>query len=156
MYLEIIGKIIANLWSLESLLRLTLAVENNQQFKDIFGMDVGSKQKENYIVGYYQLSTLIDLFNNLPNNRFNLNKDEILDIRHLISHGRITIEDKENYSSWVLYKFSDRDINNEFTLQKKIFISKEEGKWLKESNKFLVEQMHKVSARNGENVRYIK
>lgn len=145
MYLELIGKTIANLWSLETILRLTLLKKERSNFTDVSEMKVGQKQEENYITKYFNLENLIKKYNSLQENEIHcLDQKRIIDIRDLLAHGRVEIKDIHNSDDWILYKFSKKDKNNELTLQEKVYINKDNGEWLKESLKFIAEQMHKV------------
>ncbi|MEZ4103456.1 MAG: hypothetical protein R3B55_02805 [Candidatus Paceibacterota bacterium] len=70
----------------------------------------------------------------------------------MLAHGRIHITDKIDANNWYLVKFSDpkKDNGKKIKLTHKVRPNHDSGAWIKESIKFIYEQMHRVARRSVE------
>ena len=150
MYLELIGKLIANLWSLETALRFFLIkrLKEEEGFNKIRKVSIGDTLDATHFTNYDSLGKLIERYNKFSTSEENkLNKEKLLLIRDVLAHGRILIDDMEDIESWCLVKFSEVK-EDQVTVENKVFINGDEGKWLKESIKYTSDELLKIKFEN--------
>lgn len=91
-YIILLGKIWANLNSLEFALRAKLYNKFNHKDSNfsLYQAEVGSFLPENYLTNYDSLGLLIDKYNRDSSNTKKINKKEIVEVRDLLAHGRLS------------------------------------------------------------------
>ncbi len=147
MYTELLGKLISNLWSLETVIRYFISIRLNESTPDIYEIEIGDEVEDSYFTNFKSLDQLIEKYNSLCSHDFQkIDKERVLDIRDLLAHGRIHVTDKIDANNWYLVKFSDpkKDSGKKIMLTHKVKPNNDSGAWIKESIKFISEQLHRV------------
>jgi hypothetical protein len=96
-----LGKLVANLQSLEFLLRGFLSTIYDADSdglipdmpRDVYNLPVGSIVPENYITNYLSLGKLIDAYNEYVNERdttLKIDRGTLVELRDALAHGRVS------------------------------------------------------------------
>lgn len=144
MHTELLGKLISNLWSLETLIRYFLAISRGERLEDLSSYNIGDEVELNNFTNFYTLNELVIEFNKVCSEDNKLNKKVILSIRNPLAHGRIVLDKTQRNNESYLIKFCQAHTNNMTKIENRIFISKNDGEWLKNAIGLIRDEMFKV------------
>lgn len=136
------SQLLLNIWSLESILRYKLLVDDEDVLDDLFNSKIGDKVDVNKFTNYLQLTSLIDEYNSRING-VKLDKDSIISIRDLIHHGRYFLRPNQMDKGVLLIKCSAEDGNGKVFVVNKINLL-DADTWIDQSNKLIRESVEQI------------
>ena len=92
---KLIGNLLTNIWSLETILRYLILAKKKEILQQIGGLNEGDTLSENSYTNYFQLNNLIEIYNTeyCSTQEEKINKERIIKIRDVLHHGRVFITD---------------------------------------------------------------
>lgn len=142
----LLGQVLVNLISLETILRLYLLKKENKEkeFIDPDTLNIGDKIPVNSFTNYDQLEKLIQLYNEKQKNPSEkLKKELIVKFRHLFAHGRALSKEPISEFPITFIKFSNDNRGTDFVeVTDKQFVDE---KYLKDITRITKEAILSVS-----------
>ncbi|MEZ4103455.1 MAG: hypothetical protein R3B55_02800 [Candidatus Paceibacterota bacterium] len=65
MYTELLGKLISNLWSLETVIRYFISIRLNEPIPDIYDIEIGDEVEDGHFTNFKSLEKLIEKYNSM-------------------------------------------------------------------------------------------
>ena len=151
-YHDSVGKLIANLQSLEFLLRAFLATiydtDSNGLIpgmpKNMYDLQVGDMVPINYLTNYYHLGQIIDKYNEYLKPKdvsFLIDRDSIVGLRDALAHGRVS--GVSPHPPLRIIKFDKPDKQN-IGQVKVVFSDTMDKEWFSSKIHFVYEAMMRV------------
>jgi len=151
-YISGLGELMANIQSLEFMIRIALYKNGSRPHKpfmvrtSFLSLDIGKEVPENALTDYSTLKQLISRYNReISKSEPSLNlSSNLVEIRDVLAHGRIAFEGGTNYSTdRFIAKFSDPKKDR----KRRVFVAYAEKmslEWIKEKNEFVRGELDKI------------